>query len=174
MYPFYITVSNQFKELGTPMTEITGEGPRAMVKRLTDAVNTHDLDALTRCFAEDYRNETPVHPARGFRGRAQVRRNWEQIFAGVPDITAEVHSIADSDTVWSEWEMRGTRRDGSPHLMRGVVIFGVEGNEATWARFYLEPVEEGGGDVDQTIRRVVTVGSSPDAPSERRDTQLGR
>jgi ketosteroid isomerase-like protein len=156
------------------MTEITGEGPRAMVKRLTDAVNTHDLDALTRCFAEDYRNETPVHPARGFRGRAQVRRNWEQIFAGVPDITAEVHSIADSDTVWSEWEMRGTRRDGSPHLMRGVVIFGVEGNEATWARFYLEPVEEGGGDVDQTIRRVVTVGSSPDAPSERSDTQLGR
>jgi ketosteroid isomerase-like protein len=156
------------------MTEITGEGPRALVKRLTDAVNTHDLDALTRCFAEDYRNETPVHPARGFRGRAQVRRNWEQIFTGVPDITAEVHSIADSDTVWSEWEMRGTRRDGSPHLMRGVVIFGVEGNEATWARFYLEPVEEGGGDVDQTIRRVVTVGSSPDAPSERSDTQLGR
>jgi ketosteroid isomerase-like protein len=174
MYPFYITVSNKFKELGTVMTEITGEGPRAMVKRLTDAVNAHDLEALTRCFAEDYRNETPVHPARGFRGRAQVRRNWEQIFAGVPDITAEVHSIADSDTVWSEWEMRGTRRDGSPHLMRGVVIFGVEGNEATWARFYLEPVEEGGGDVDQTIRRVVTVGSSPDAPSERSDTQLGR
>jgi hypothetical protein len=92
----------------------------------------------------------------------------------VPDITAEVHSIADSDTVWSEWEMRGTRRDGSPHLMRGVVIFGVEGSEATWARFYLEPVQEGGGDVDETIRRTVAVGSSPDAASERSHTELGR
>lgn len=156
------------------MTEMTGEGPGALVKRLTEAVNAHDLEALTRCFAEDYRNETPAHPARGFRGRAQVRRNWEQIFAAVPDITVEGRSIADSDSVWSEWEMRGTRRDGSPHLMRGVVIFGVEGSEATWARFYLEPVQEGGGDVDETIRRAVAVGSSPDAASERSHTELGR
>jgi ketosteroid isomerase-like protein len=156
------------------MTEMTGEGPLALVNRLTEAVNAHDLEALTRCFAEDYRNETPAHPARGFRGRAQVRRNWEQIFAAVPDITVEVRSIADSDTVWSEWEMRGTRRDGSPHLMRGVVIFEVEGSEATWARFYLEPVQEGGGDVDETIRRAVAVGSSPDAPSDGSHTELGR
>ena len=156
------------------MTEMTGEGPRAMVKRLTEAVNGHDLEALTRCFAEDYRNETPAHPARGFRGKAQVRRNWEQIFAAVPDITAEVRSIADSDSVWSEWEMRGTRRDGSPHLMRGVVIFGVDGTEATWARFYLEPVEEGGGDVDEAVRRAVAVGSSPGASSGDGQTELGR
>ena len=150
------------------MTEVIEEGPRAMVKRLTEAVNAHDLEALTSCFATDYRNETPAHPARGFRGRAQVHRNWEQIFAAVPDITAEVRSIADEDTVWSEWEMRGTRRDGSPHLMRGVVIFGVERGEATWARFYLEPVEEGGGDVDETIRREVVVGSNAE-PSGARD-----
>jgi ketosteroid isomerase-like protein len=145
-----------------------------MVERLAQAVNGHDLEALTRCFAEDYRNETPAHPARGFRGRAQVRRNWEQIFAAVPDITAEVHSIANSDSVWSEWEMRGTRRDGSPHLMRGVVIFGVEGTEATWARFYLEPVEEGGADVDETVRRAVAVGSSRGAASGDGQTKLGR
>ena len=153
------------------MTEIKGEGPRALVNRLTDAVNTHDLEALTACFAEDYRNETPAHPARGFRGRAQVRRNWEQIFAAVPDLTAEAHSIADSDSVWSEWEMRGTRRDGSPHLMRGVVIFGVEGTEATWARFYLEPVQEGGGDVDEAVRRAVAAGSGPGVASE--DSPIG-
>src|SRR6476659_559381 len=129
------------------------------VERLVRVTNQHDVDSVTACFAEDYRNETPAHPARGFRGRAQVRRNWEQIFAAVPDLTAEAHSIADSDSVWSEWEMRGTRRDGSPHLMRGVVIFGVEGTEATWARFYLEPVQEGGGDVDEAVRRAVAAGS---------------
>lgn len=147
------------------MPDTARSDPQAWVATLTDAVNAHDLDALAACFAEDYRNETPAHPARGFRGRPQVRRNWEQIFGAVPDITADVQSTADRDVVWSEWEMRGTRRDGGPHHMRGVVIFGVEGSEATWARFYLEPVEAGGGDVNETIRRTVTPGptAAPEA-----------
>ena len=116
------------------------------------ATNAHDLEALSLCFAPDYRNETPVHPARGFQGRAQVRKNWEQIFAAVPDISAQVRWVADGLTVWSEWEMRGTRLDGSPHLMRGVVIFGVDQGQAGWARFYLEPVQEGGAGVDEAVR----------------------
>ena|SRR5438309_1443810 len=130
-------------------------GPGAMVERLRQATNDHDLAALANCFALDYRNDTPAHPSRGFRGRDQVRKNWEQIFQAVPDITAQVRWIADEATVWSEWEMRGTRRDGSLHLMRGAVIFGVEGGAAAWARFYLEPVEEGGGSVDSAVRRQV-------------------
>jgi hypothetical protein len=145
----------------------------AMVERLRRAVNTHDLEALASCFALEYRNETPAHPARSFLGRSQARRNWEQIFGAVPDITADVRWIADAEAVWSEWEMRGTRRDGSPHLMRGVVIFGVDGDEATWARFYLEPVQEGGDNVDEAVRRAVTpdpaAGSTPaDRPSGAR------
>src|SRR5207342_1890954 len=99
---------------------------RQMVERLADATNAHDLDALVACFGEEYVNETPVHPARGFRGRDQVRRNWEQIFAFVPDVRAEVVRLAvDGQTVWSEWDMTGTRGDGSDHRMRGVIIFGV-------------------------------------------------
>jgi ketosteroid isomerase-like protein len=131
------------------------EGPGALVDRLCRATNEHDLDALAGCFALDYGNETPVHPARGFKGRAQVRKNWEQIFAAVPDIAAQVRWVADGHEAWSEWEMRGTRRDGSPHLMRGVVIFGVERAQASWARFYLEPVQEGGGGVDDAVRRTM-------------------
>lgn len=143
----------------------------AMVERLRRAVNTHDLEALASCFAPEYRNETPAHPARSFVGRSQARRNWEQIFGAVPDITADVRWIADAETVWSEWEMRGTRRDGSPHLMRGVVIFGVEGDEATWARFYLEPVQEGGDNVDEAVRRAVA--ADPAAGSGSADRPSG-
>ena len=99
---------------------------------------------------------------RSFEGRAQVRRNWEQIFAAVPDLEAEVRWIASEDTVWSEWEMHGTRRDGVRHLMRGVVIFGVRGNEANWARFYLEPVDQGGPGIDETVRRTVSPRESHD------------
>src|SRR6266702_771692 len=88
---------------------------------------------LTARFAEDYQHETPAHPARGFRGRAQVRQNWEQIFAFVPDIHVEVvRSAIKSDNVWTEWEMRGTRRDGKPYWSRGVVVFGVNDDAIRW------------------------------------------
>ncbi len=127
-----------------------------MVQRLLQATNDHDLEALVACFADDYENVTPVHPARGFRGRAQVRRNWEQIFAFVPDLRAEVARMAVAgDVVWTEWQMTGTRRDGSAHCMRGVVIFGVGGGVARWARFYLEPVDLSAGTVDDAVREHV-------------------
>jgi ketosteroid isomerase-like protein len=136
-----------------------GSGPAAMVERLSRATNAHDLDAVVACFAPDYHNETPAHPERGFTGREQVRRNWSQIFAAIPDVSTEVlrYSV-DGDTVWSEWEHRGTRPDGTAHLMRGVVIFGVVDGLASWARFYLEPVQEGGGGVDDAVRRQISTG----------------
>ena len=130
-----------------------------MIERLVQAANDHDLDALVACFAEDYENETPAHPARGFRGRSQVRRNWEQIFAFVPDLRCAVtRSATDADVVWTEWEMTGTRRDGSAHCMRGVVIFGVRDDVAQWARFYLEPVDLSAGTVDAAVREQVVRG----------------
>ena len=128
----------------------------AAIDRLVRATNEHDLESLVACFSEDYQNETPAHPARGFRGRAQVRRNWEQIFAFVPDIQAEVvRSAVESDTVWTEWEMRGTRRDGRSHWTRGVIVFGVNDGAVSWARFYLEPVDESDATVDDAIREQV-------------------
>jgi len=135
--------------------------PAAMVERLCRATNDHDLAALAACFASGYRNETPAHPERGFTGRDQVRRNWEQIFAAIPDLSAEVlRSAVDGHTVWTEWEHRGTRPDGSQHLMRGVIIFGVADGLADWARFYLEPVSEDGPGVDAAVRQQVMPGST--------------
>jgi ketosteroid isomerase-like protein len=127
-----------------------------MVARLLHATNAHDLDALVGCFAEDYENQTPAHPARSFSGRAQVRSNWKQILDFVPDLKAEVtRSAIDGETVWTEWEMTGTRRDGSSHHMRGVVIFGVRNGVAGWGRFYLEPVDLDAARVDEAVRKQV-------------------
>ncbi len=135
------------------MAQQTGE----MVDRLlVAATNAHDIEALVGCFAEDYSNETPLHPARSFRGREQVRRNWEQIFAFVPDVRAEVlHRAFDGDTAWTEWHMSGTRRDGTAHQMRGVIVFGVRDGLAQRARFYLEPVDEGVATADEAVRAQV-------------------
>ncbi|TDO68389.1 ketosteroid isomerase-like protein [Kribbella sp. VKM Ac-2571] len=122
------------------------------VAELVEAVNGHDLEKLTELFAPDYVNETPAHPARGFTGNDQVRRNWASLFAGVPDIATEVMALAVAgDTVWTEWKMDGTRRDGAEHHMRGVVVFTVESGRATAARFYLEPLDTSGADVNAAI-----------------------
>ncbi len=127
-----------------------------MVDRLVAATNAHDIEALAGCFAPDYVNETPLHPARNFTGRDQVRRNWEQIFGFVPDLRAEVtRSAVDGNTAWTEWEMAGTRRDGSAHRMGGVVIFTVRDGMAGAARFYLEPIDEGSATVDDAVRAQV-------------------
>jgi ketosteroid isomerase-like protein len=128
----------------------------APLDRLIQAVNSHDLDDLVACFTADYLNETPAHPHRGFRGSEQVRRNWAQIFGAVADVHAQVPRLAvDGDTIWTEWELTGTRPDGVPFDMRGVVMFRLAGTEIAAARFYLEPVEVDDGDVNTHTKRVV-------------------
>ena len=143
----------------------TPEPGRALLERLAAAADGHDLDALVGCFAPDYRNETPAHPAQGFTGRDQVRRNWEQIFAFMPDLTARVlRSCCQGEVVWSEWEMTGTRPDGTTLQMAGVVVFGVRDGRFSWARFYLEPVQAEGADVNQALRQHVGAGPVPGSP----------
>jgi ketosteroid isomerase-like protein len=129
-----------------------------VIDRLAAATNDHDVAAIAGCFAEDYVNHTPAHPSRGFTGREQVRRNWEQILAGVPDLSCVVtrHAIH-GDEVWTEWEHTGTRRDGASHLMRGIIVFTVAGEEISAASFYLEPVDPDTDGIDDAVRRHVGV-----------------
>jgi ketosteroid isomerase-like protein len=123
-----------------------------LLARLRQATNDHDLEGIVACFTDDYRNETPIHPERGFTGRDQVRQNWTMILSMVPDVTTEVLQWSlDGDTLWSEWDHRGTRPDGSPHHMVGVVIFGLRDGLAASARFYLEPVQTGGPGPGQAL-----------------------
>ena len=137
----------------------------ALVNRLLEALNEHDLDGLVACFADDYVNETPAHPPRGFRGSEQVRRNWTQIFASVPNVRAWLpRTTVDGSAAWTEWEMWGTRTDGADFRMRGVVIFTIPDDVITSARFYLEPVEESSGDINAATRQIT--GNSDEAGRE--------
>jgi ketosteroid isomerase-like protein len=125
-----------------------------LMERLLKAMNAHDLDAFVACFALDYDSEQPAHPRRSFRGRDQVRKNWEGVFAGVPDISAElIMSATTGDGVEvGEWRWQGTHTDGSPFAMRGVIVAGVDQNQITWGRLYMEPVEEGGADINEMVQ----------------------
>jgi ketosteroid isomerase-like protein len=128
-----------------------------VLERLHRALNTHDLDAFVELFSPDYRSEQPVHPDRQFGGRQQVRENWGGTFQDVPDFHAELmRSVESGDTVWSEWDWRGTRKDGSRLEMCGVVLMGVQEGQIAWARLYMEFIDRGGAGIDAAVRRMRT------------------
>jgi ketosteroid isomerase-like protein len=126
-----------------------------VVERLLAAMNARDIEAFVACFAEDYESEQPAHPDRAFAGRELVRENWAAIFSGVPDFSAElVSASSDADTEWSEWRWRGTQADGTKLDMAGVIVAGVSGEALTWARLYVEPVEQEGAGIEAAVREM--------------------
>lgn len=125
----------------------------AAIAALAEATNAHDIDAFVALFAEDYDSQQPAHPDRAFHGRDQVRANWSEVFASVPDFRADLVATAvEGDCVWSEWRWRGTHADGSRLDMAGVIIFGVRAERIAWARLYVEPVELEGEGIEAAVR----------------------
>jgi limonene-1,2-epoxide hydrolase len=113
-----------------------------LIERLADAMNQHDLDAAVALVHEDYRSEQPAHPGRAFVGRAQMRANWEAMFAGIPDFRAEIlGSVQDGATTWTEWRWSGTRTDGLPVDVRGVTLFEIRDGSIVAGRLFMEDVE---------------------------------
>ncbi len=110
-----------------------------MVKRLLDAINAHDPDAIAANFAEDVDTSHPAHPARAFVGRENVRKNWVMILKAFPDIHVEVvDSVTAGDDFWGEFHYV---RPGATD-MRGVIVITVRGDEIVRSRFFMEEVEQ--------------------------------
>ena len=126
------------------------------IARLAAAQNRHDAEGMAACFAPDYRSEQPAHPNRGFGGPEQVAANWTQFFAAVPDLATEVvDSATDGRTTWTEWDTRGHYSDGSAFAMRGVTLMGLNDDDLiAWARFYMEPVEQDGTGIEETVQQL--------------------
>ena len=132
----------------------------AIMNRLRFAMNAHDLDAFVACFDPDYESQQPAHPSRSFRGNEQVRKNWANVLAGFPDFTAELvlSAVTDQGVEVGEWRWQGTHADGSPFGMQGVVVAGVHDGLIAWARLYMEPIEHGGADIDESVQETYRPG----------------
>jgi ketosteroid isomerase-like protein len=126
-----------------------------VIERLQEAQNARDAAQLAALFTDDYQSAQPAHPNRGFGGSDQVLSNWSTMFDNIPDFTAELIAWAvDGATEWSEWDWRGTHRDGSAFSMRGVIIATVRDGLIAAARLYMEPTEVGGSDIDTAVQEL--------------------
>ncbi len=131
-----------------------GADSRAIAERWTRAMTGHDLEAAVGCFAEDYRDEAPARRGEFIRGNAKVREHFAALLRDIPDLRADLlRAVADGDTVWMEWRMHGTRRDGTRMEFVGVNLFGVRDGRFTWGRIYTELVSDA-GDIDAQIARM--------------------
>jgi len=127
----------------------------SVVERLREAMNQHDIEAFLECFDRNYHSEQPVHPQRVFTGSEQVRKNWSQVFSGVPDFQADLlRFVVQDDTEWSEWHWQGTREDGTRLDMRGVMILGIQDKHIVWGRLYIEQIEQDSGDINANVREM--------------------
>ncbi|GAA1967145.1 nuclear transport factor 2 family protein [Microbacterium deminutum] len=135
----------------------TTRSPADVVRSLHRATADHDLDRIVAHFAADYVLDDPIRPDRSFRGAEQVRRNWAGILAGMPDLAVdERRLVADGATVWTEIVLSGHRSDGSEQVLRGVMIFHVEGGVIDSGTFYLAPVVRDSIDADAAVRTVIS------------------
>lgn len=134
----------------------TPAGLHPTIARLQTAINSHDLDAMIGCFHPDVVSEQPAHPARGFSGTEQVRQNWAMIFGGVSDLATDIlRATGDGDTIWTEWAFRGTRVDGEPFNLRGVIVQGLRENLISTVTFYMEPVDASDEHVAASVEAAV-------------------
>jgi ketosteroid isomerase-like protein len=145
------------------MNEVAQADAKSLVQRFVQAINGHDLEAIVSCFAPDYHDVEPVHPARQISGgRTEVRKRWATVLDGLPDFRAEVERVAvEGDTAWIEHDWSGTRADGTRLHLHGVNIFGIRDGQFAWGHIYMETVEEGGIDIEERVRRMAEGNPTP-------------
>jgi hypothetical protein len=104
------------------------------LKRVLEAFNRHDLDAIMSHFADDCVLETPRGPdpwGRRFSGKDEVRRGLAARFEGIPDVhySDDDHFACGTRGV-SEWTITGTTVEDERIEVRGCDLwtFGDDGS----------------------------------------------
>ena len=127
--------------------------PRLVVERLHRAMNQHDVETLVECIDPLYHTEQPVHPAKAYRGRELIHKEWSEIFKRLNDFHANLlRSAVEQDTVWAEWHWSGTQGNKAKVDMLGVTIFGVRDNRIIWTRMYMESLQKPGAGIEALAR----------------------
>ena len=109
------------------MTDGSGSVTSDTLKRLADAFNAHDTDAVMAFFTDDCEMDLPRGNdpwGRRLMGREQVRQGVQGRFDGLPDVHYGDgrHWVA-GNRGCSEWLLTGTTTDGQKVEVRGCDLF---------------------------------------------------
>ncbi len=116
------------------------------LKRIAEAFNRHDPDAIMEFFAEDCVMETPRGKkpwGERLTGKAQVREGVAARFAGLPDVHYgnDRHWVSGNLGV-SEWTLTGTTPTGDKLELRGCDHFEFRGGKVVKKDSYWKIVEQ--------------------------------
>ena len=101
------------------------------------------------------RASSPLIPTARSEGANRCDATGRRSSTGFLDFRSRLRcSAADGDTVWSEWRWQGTQSDGTLLDMVGVIVCSVSEGRISWARLYIEPVEEAGAGIESAVRRM--------------------
>ena len=102
-----------------------------LLRKVTDAFNRHDLDAILAAFGDGCVFESPRGPdpwGRRFVGKEAVREGLAARFAGIPDVSyGDAEHFACGDRGVSDWTLRGTTTDGQRIEVRGCDLWTFDG-----------------------------------------------
>ena len=105
----------------------------AVLERVLDGFNRHDLDAILALFTDDCEFVSPRGPdpwGRRFEGRAAVAEGLAARFSGIPDVSYQGHAdFVSGERGASEWTLRGTTVDGERLEVRGCDLWTFRGDE---------------------------------------------
>jgi ketosteroid isomerase-like protein len=127
------------------MAEVSRRISAAGLKRLLEAFNAHDIDAVMSFFVDDCVLEMPRGPdawGRRLEGRDQVREGLASRFAGIPNVHygEDRHWVA-GDRGCSEWLLTGTTTEGERIAVRGCDLFEFRGDKIVRKDSYWKIVE---------------------------------
>jgi ketosteroid isomerase-like protein len=117
----------------------------AVLERVLDGFNRHDLDAIMSCFAADCTFESPRGPdpwGRRFVGQEEVREGLGARFRTIPDVRYEgAGDFVSGDRAVSEWTLTGTTVDGEQLELRGCDLWTFRGDEIVCKNSFWKIVE---------------------------------
>ncbi len=116
-----------------------------VLRRMLDAFNAHDLDAVMALFADDCTFVAPRGPepwGQRFEGVAAVREGLGARFTTIPDVHYGDggHFVA-GDRGVSEWTLTGTTTGGERIEVRGCDLWTFTGRRLTVKDSYWKIVE---------------------------------
>jgi steroid delta-isomerase-like uncharacterized protein len=118
------------------------------LKRILDAFNRHDLDAIMEFFSDDCSFDFPrgAEPwGQRFIGKAQVREALAGRFKGIPDVHYgdDRHWVStDGNRGVSEWTLTGTTTSGISLKVRGCDLWEFRNGKVTRKDSYWKIVEQ--------------------------------